>query len=88
MGGPDGGCADGARGGRQVHYAGFVLLDGISGTDFGAGRVFAVHAHGGGGLSRYPGVEVVEVDERRTAVGTALLAGLHACFAADATARR
>src|SRR5690606_23751552 len=56
------------------------------GTHLGTGRVFAVHAHHRRGLRGGVPVDELEVDQRLSAVGAALLAGLDAGFAADAAA--
>src|SRR6185312_5487622 len=77
---------DAARLERRLDDAVLVLLDRVGWAHLGAGRVLAVHALHRRGLGGGGPVDLVQVDQRRAAVGAALFAGLHARLAPDATA--
>src|SRR5262249_34994784 len=78
---------DAARLPRRLHDAVLGALDGVRGTDLGAGRHVAVHADDRHRLRRQAAVDVIELDHGLSLVRVALATGLHAGLAADAPAR-
>ena len=80
------GAANAARLQRGLDHTILVLLDGVGRTDLGAGRVLAMHADHGDGLSACHPVDGVELDERDPAMSVALGAGLDTRSTPDAAA--
>ena len=72
---------------RRVHDALFILLDCVSGADFGARRIIAVHTDNGSGLRGVPTIDILQVDHGMPFVRFAFAACLDARLTTDATAR-
>lgn len=79
------GAGNAARSVGAMHDPKLVFLNRIGGADFGAGRVFAVHANLDAGLRGSITLDVINTHHRRLPVCFALGARHFACVAADAT---